>query len=157
MPTVLGFDHALCHTGYAVWKDKELIDYGNFISELSSKDNSYFRLKEVYTFFEETIIKYSPTHIVLEQMWAGYNIESFKSLVMLNAFLLQLAWKYNIEVKEINIRKYRNFFGIKNKEDVKRYVEKSFPGIIIDKNMDISDAILLSKYIVENNYNLEKC
>lgn len=157
MNIVLGFDHALCHTGFAVWKQDKLYDYGNFISNLTTDNLQYDRLKEVYTLFEDLIIKYKPTHVVLEQMWMGYNIESFRILVMLNAFLIQLSWKYNYIVKEINIRKYRNHFGIKNKNEVKTYIEKCFPSIVIDKNMDISDAILLSKYVVEKEYKLEKC
>jgi len=109
MTIVLAIDQANNHSGYSVWKDKDLHDYGTYLSSLSKKDNLYDRFKEVYCFFEELIIKYKPDIIVCEQLWGGLNINVFKNLVMLNAFLLQLSWKYKSEFKEINIRKYRSF------------------------------------------------
>lgn len=157
MNILLSFDHALNHSGFSVWEDKKLVKYGNVTSTLTKDDNRYDRLKEVYAFFEKTIIEYKPTHIVLEQMWAGHNVESFKNLVMLNALIIQLSWKYNSQVKEINIRKYRNFFGLKGKDEVSGYIKKCYPDIINDKKQDISDSVLMGKYIVEKNYDLENC
>jgi len=154
---LLAWDHALNHSGYSIWEDKKLILADNFISTLKVGDNSYNRLKEVYDFFKKIIVEYNPTHMVMEQMWVGHNVESFKNLVMLNALLIQLSWEHNILVKEINIRKYRNFFGIKDKKEVKTYIEKCYPEIKVDKKLDISDSLLLGKYIVEKNYELDKC
>ena len=154
---VLAIDQGNNHFGYSVWDKDKLYKYGNFTTKLTTEDERYIRLKEVYDELVSLIDCYEPDIVVCEGLWYGQNINTFKNLVMINAFLLQLSWERNFQFKEINIRKYRHFFGIKGKSEVKKFILTSFPDIVVDKKLDITDAILLGQYIVKKGYDLEKC
>ena len=154
---ILVIDQSLRHFGYSLWEDKKLIDYAAFKSDLTTEDTLFIRLREIYDVFEKLIVDNKPDAIVTEAMWLGPNPSVFKVLTILTAFLLVLSWKHEKKFKEVNIRKYRCYFKLIGKDEVKAFVQKAYPEIKIDKNKDISDAIVLGRYITENTGDLDKC
>ena len=80
-------------TGYSVFKDNELIDYGAFSEE---SKNTTERVFNILTKVEELIKKHEPTNMAVEDVQITMNAKTAKALLGLQFSIELLAYKYYI-------------------------------------------------------------
>lgn len=141
-------------TGYSVFKDSKLIDYGAFSEE---SKNTTERVFNILTKVEELIKKHEPTNMAVEDVQITMNAKTAKALLGLQFSIELLAYKYNIKCSLLHPTSWRKILGLSNsrtldraakKQETISYVENKYQ-IKIEKD-DISDAIAIGTAFIEN-------
>lgn len=117
---ILALDMSTKNTGYAVFEDKELIDYG-CISAGSA--NLFHRIDRMVEGIEELLKKYKFDHIYIEDVYpedTHNNIQVYKALVYLQGFVLHLLDKYNLSHTFYTASEWRAKCGIKTGRGIRR-------------------------------------
>lgn len=158
---LISIDPSSKSTGYAIFKNEILIDYG-VIQELSS--NILERINNIDLKIEQIINKYKPTDLAIENVQITMSAPTAKALLGLQLLLELKAYKHNIQYSLIRPTHWRKVLGLSNsknmkKEDKKReaiqYVKNKYK-ISTDIN-DITDAICIGEcYIKEKGGKYER-
>jgi crossover junction endodeoxyribonuclease RuvC len=145
---VLGIDPSFTATGYSiisqVGNKQQLIHYG-YVS-LPSNQNLSERIAKFYDFFSEMIKKYHVTRISLETPFLGKNAQVFLKLGYLRGVVHLLAHQHSVQIFEFAPREIKlaiTGFGGAQKDQVSRMVGMLFPGLVMQKSYDVTDAIAI--------------
>ncbi|MFR3182212.1 MAG: crossover junction endodeoxyribonuclease RuvC [Clostridia bacterium] len=151
---LIAFDESTTCTGYAVFKDEELIDYGAITQK---SKNVIERVSEIAYAVEDLINRYEPNDIAIENVQITMSAPTAKSLMGLQLLIEILCYRKQIHCETIRTAHWRKVLGLSNSPKIKRaekkketidYVENKY-GIKIDKD-DISDAIAIgTAYLLE--------
>lgn len=148
---IIGLDCSTKSTGFSVFEDKELIDYGCITA---SSTDLLKRIDKIVTALEELLNKYPNVEtIIMEEVIpsTGKNVKTWKALIYLQAIFMMLLHKKfpKIHVEFIYPNSWRSRIGIhtgkgetrdKLKQHDIKYVETHY-GIKV--NDDIADAICI--------------
>lgn len=151
----LSFDQSTSCTGYAVFEDENLIDYGKI--KIQSSYDYIYKLKTMLSEIESLINQYKPNKIIFEniQNQASKNIDTFKKLSGLFYGVMLLCEKYNIDYQTYYSSEWRKAHHFPGKLKRKELKEKSKALIKelynIDVVDDISDSVLLGLCDVKLN------
>lgn len=146
---ILALDCSTKSTGFAIYNNKELVDYGCIIA---SSSNLFNRIDKMIEGLEKIIHKYNFAHIYIESVYpedVHNNQAVFDALKYLQGFILHLLNKYNLNHTFFTASEWRAKCGIQTGRGIKREVLKSKDikfvkeqfGIAV--NDDIADAICI--------------
>lgn len=145
--TILALDPSSKSTGYAVFTNEKLVDYGCITA---GSANLFNRIDRMIEELEKIIQKYDFTHVYIEDVYpedVRNNIQVYKALTYLQGFILHLLNKYDLKHTFFTSAEWRKKCGIHTGPGVKReslkpldikFVQDQF-GIKV--NDDVADAI----------------
>lgn len=150
---ILSLDQSLRVTGYAVFKNDELLAYGTF-----SVDESLPIEKRLHTLMKnvQNLCKqYSPDVICFEDIQDQHNISTFKKLAFVQAAILIYCSIINMRYEVMAPSHWRKVlgggFGKKREEQKQHAIELVKNTYNIDVDSDTADAICIGMaYIKEN-------
>ena len=149
---ILALDQATHVSGYSVFSNKELIDYGTFQAE---GENDIERCIQVKQWLISLIDQYEIDFVGLEgiQYQAAAGVTTFETLARLQGILMATCQEENISYKVINTNTWRLHCGVKGKTrvDKKRSMQlliKQWYGIMPTE--DECDAIGIGKYFSDS-------
>ena len=145
---VLALDQATYHTGWAVFNNKDLINYGVFEAE---GENEIERCAQIKQWMISIIEQYEIDFVGLEQI--QLNVEkspvTFEVLAHLQGILMLTCYEEKITCKAVPVTTWRSYCGVRGhaRPDLKRsmqlIVKKWFNIMPTD---DEADAIGIGKY-----------
>ena len=158
---LIALDESTVSTGYSVFKDEKLIDYGAITQK---SKNVLERISNMVQEIEVLVQKYKPDNLVAENIQITLSAPTAKSLMGLQLLIELLAFKKEIPCTLYRTAHWRKVLGLSNSPKIKReekkkeaikYVEDRY-GIKIDKD-DVSDAIAIgTAFIIESGDKNEK-
>jgi crossover junction endodeoxyribonuclease RuvC len=145
----LGVDPGVINAGFSILSHKNnqtvLLDCG--FAKMSSKDPIHKRLDYLYNFFNQKIIDWQVTDIVLETPFLGKNAQNFLKLGYVRGILYLLASQSNLTLHEFSPRELKlalTGYGAAQKIQVSNMIYRLFPGIEKNSKFDVTDAVALS-------------
>ena len=145
---VLALDQATHKTGYAVFNNKDLIDYGTFEAR---SDNEIERCAQVKQWMISLIERYEIDFVGLEQIQldVAKSAPTFEALAHLQGILMLTCYEEKVPCKPVHVNTWRSHCGVRGKTrpDVKRSMQlitKKWFGIM--PTDDEADAIGIGKY-----------
>jgi len=144
----LAIDQSSNVSGYSVWKDKELTEWGKvqFEGEFVNRilELKTWMLNKIEEYTEDTI------EVVIEEIQEQANPQTFKKLAMLQGVLLVALVENNIEYHLVYSSQWKSFLKISGKDraEQKRNTQK----YVLDKydkkvTQDEADAICIGEFI----------
>ena len=153
---ILGIDPGLGNTGYGIISDNaqiiDLVDYG--VIKTSPKDSLSKRLKIIFDYISELIIKYKPSIFSIEEIFYSNNVKSSLLLGHARGVAIAAAATNDIIVYEYSAKKIKQSLtgnGNAHKEQVKFMVKNLLKLQEAPKSNDASDALAIAIcYILQN-------
>lgn len=156
----LAFDQATNDSGYSVFKDTELIEYGKF---KTTESTFHKKLEQSVYFFEGIIDKYKEqgkVKIGFEDVQLQSNADTFKKLSNLQGACIFMAIRKNDgEVPEIvHSATWKSFSSIRGKSRGEQ--KRNAQNFILDMygvkvTQDEADAILIGRCMANKELNWE--
>lgn len=146
---ILGLDLSTKSSGYSIFEDSKLIDYG---CVTSASNNLYKRIDKMVIGIKEILDKYNIDYVYIEDVFpedVHNNRNVFDALKYLQGFILHLLNDYNLSHTFFTASEWRAACGIHTGRGIKReslkpkdiaFVKKNFG---IDVNDDVADAICI--------------
>lgn len=145
---VLALDQATHYTGYAVYNNRNLIDYGTFVAQ---GENEIIRCAQVKQWMISLIERYEIDFVGLEQIQLDVqkSATTFEALAHLQGILMLTCYEEKIPCKAAHVSTWRAHCGVKGRTrpDVKRSMQlivKKWFGIM--PTDDECDAIGIGMY-----------
>ena len=153
---ILGIDPGLGTTGYGIISninnEMELVDFGTI--KTSPKDSLSKRLKIIFDYISELIIKYKPSIFSIEEIFYSNNVKSSLLLGHARGVAIAAAATNDIIVYEYSAKKIKQSLtgnGNAHKEQVKFMVKNLLKLQEAPKSNDASDALAIAIcYILQN-------
>lgn len=152
---LLSLDQSSHTSGYAIFQDDKLLAYGKFT--FNDQDIGK-RLCKIRAQIKEFIEKYSPNHVIFEEIQqqgnVTNNIQTFKTLAMVQGVIMQLLTELNISYSSVYATSWKSVTGIKGKTRAEQ--KKASQNYVLDKYNykvieDIADAICIGDYYIKND------
>lgn len=148
---VLALDAATGTTGYAIFDDKKLVDYGTFTTNEFA--NSTGRINELKRWVDSVIEKTCPDAVGVENIQYQKNVKMFQTLANLQGVLLDYLYEKKIDNKLAYSSTWRSYLGICSgeerenaKQQAQNYVRLMYH---IKATQDEADAICLGYYFAQ--------
>ena len=164
--TLLSLDISTKSTGWAIYKDNQLIDAG---CAASASKNVYERITYITKEIENIAEKYHPQEVVAEEpepAFVGNNLNTYRKLTFIHGTISIMLDRYNLDMKLVTSSHWRKKVGIKTGAGVKREFLKQADmekakelanGIVEITNDDIADAVLIGySHLIEEIEEPEK-
>lgn len=143
----LSLDQASRTTGWSVFEDNKLKDYGKF--DYNDQDIGV-RLNKIRNKVKELTDTYSPDQVIFEEIQlqnnVGNNVQTFKILAMVYGVIAELLAELGIPNKTILASSWKSKLGIKGKtraeqkKNAQQYVLDNYNIKVIQ---DIADAVCI--------------
>ena len=148
---ILALDQATHYTGYAVFNNKDLIDYGAF---KATGDNEIERCAQVKQWMISMVDQYEIDFVGVEQIQLDVqkSAPTFEALAHLQGILMLTCYEENIPCRAAHTSTWRAHCGVRGKTrpDLKRscqlLIQKWFGIRVTD---DEADAIGIGKYFAD--------
>ena len=161
--TILALDCSTKNTGWSIFKEQELIDYG-CISAGSA--NLFHRIDKMILELNKIIEKYKPEKVIIEDVLPAdvhNNIKIYKALTYLQGYVLHALDDNGItDIKFYTASEWRSKCKIKTGPGIKRETLKSKDIDFIKQqygievNDDVADAISIGyAFLSEQNSTVE--
>ena len=148
---VLALDAATGITGYAIFDDRKLVDYGTYTA--SEFANATGRIHDVKKWLLQVIDTVKPDAIGIENIQYQKNVKMFQTLANLQGVLLDTLYELGIEHKLAYSSTWRSFLGIcggeerdNAKQQAQTYVKLMYH---IKATQDEADAICMGYYFAQ--------
>lgn len=161
MGILIALDESTTSTGYAIFKDKELIDYGAIVQKSKDK-NILERVSNIIDEIEDLLGYYEPNDIVLENVQITMSAPTAKSLMGLQFIIELMAFRKNIKCTTVRTAHWRKVLGLSNSPKINRaakkqeamdYVKNKYN--IDEKIDDVTDAICIGECYLKEEYGYE--
>ena len=158
---ILGIDQGIAHLGYAVMKDKKLIEYGCITT--NSNDIIEQRFFSLYNDIKQLIIKYQPEAVCCEKLFytspkAGNRNKSASIIYtnMITGVLASLCGEFEIELRQFVPSKVKKALcnnGKASKEDIESRIASLYRvETETTKYEHVCDSIAIAyTYFIEND------
>lgn len=150
---VLALDQSSKVTGYAVFEDGALRDYGHFTC---SDNDIAIRLMHIRQQVEQLIDKYNITEMVIEdiqlQEGVGNNVATFKLLAEVFGVITELSAEKDISTAAVLAVKWKNGlkFKTRHREEQKREAQQTVELLFNKKaTQDEADAVCIGIYYLK--------
>ena len=153
MANLLALDQASLTSGFAVFKDDELFDYGKF----TFSDNDIAeRLVKIRNKVIELIDKYDINKVAFEDIQmqnSTNNVQTFKVLAEVYGVILELLQEKKIDYVIISSNTWKSTLGIRGraraeqKRNAQEFVLNTYN---IKAIQDICDAICIGTHVIRN-------
>lgn len=158
MSKLLALDQASRITGYAIFDEDELIDYGKIVA---NDDDIGQRLVFIRSEVVKLIDKYNINEIVLEDIQLQNNVvnnvQTFKTLAEVFGVLYELATERKIKNSAVLSSSWKSTLGIKGKDRpaqkraAQEYIVKRYN---IKPTQDECDAICIGTHVIQQHDNV---
>jgi crossover junction endodeoxyribonuclease RuvC len=146
---ILGIDPGTVVMGHGVIEVKgnaiTLLEMG--VLKMSSKEDSYERLKKIYTAIEILVKKYHPDTFAIEAPFFGKNVQSMLKLGRAQGVAIAAAMQHNVPVTEYSPKKVKQAItgnGNAGKEQVLKMLERIVIIKESSKYFDATDAVAVA-------------
>lgn len=148
---ILALDQATYISGYALFSNKNLLDYGTFEATGANEIERDTRVRE---WLENLIGVYNVDFVGIEgiQYDPKIGVETFATLARLQGILMQLCYELKIQYKVVPTNTWRNHCGVKgqSRPDKKRSMQLlAKQWYEIKCKEDEADAIGIGKYFCD--------
>lgn len=152
MTKIMGLDVSSISTGYCIFNKGKLIKSSCGIIKTNPRKSYGNRLQSFEIDVKELIQKHKPDIIIVEDIYKGRNIKTFKSLAMFRGVVIKAIYdEINKDPISLSASVVRSFLKIKNKKEI------AFDFIVskykLDYNFkdhnDIVDSIVLGLAVHE--------
>lgn len=154
---VLALDAATGITGYAIYDDKKLVDYGTFQTHGQSAAE---RINEVKYWLKQVCDKIQPDAIGVEGIQYQKNVKMFQTLANLQGVIQDFLYENRYPYKISNSSTWRSFLGIctggqreNAKQQSQNYVRLMYH---INATQDEADAICMGYYFANQFIQLKQ-
>lgn len=157
MKRILALDLSTKNSGYAIFEDKTLIDYGC----ISASDNNVLnRIDKISKELKAIFDKYEPDNIIVEEVLpedVHHNNNVFKALIYMQASIALEFNKSNKKLEFYTSSEWRKKCGIHTGRGITRDIVKAADikfvkdNYNINANDDICDAICIGHAYVNKN------
>jgi Holliday junction resolvasome RuvABC endonuclease subunit len=149
MVKILGLDISSVSTGYCIVDDGKLVKSTLGLIENESKDSIGIKLCHFENEVRKLVIKHKPNFVVIEDIFRGPNIKTFKTLAMFRGVCFKIVFELiNIEPISIMPSEARKILGVNGitKEDGFEFIidKYNFLEFDFDTHNDITDSIILA-------------
>lgn len=148
---VIGIDPGTATVGYAICsgtkKTPTILDYGVLHTEPLPKEKMPNRLLEIGNDLELLLIKFKPTHAIIEDLFFFKNQTTAISVAQSRGVLLYLLAKHNVSILSLTpleIKQGISGYGRATKKQVQTMVQKVFKLSSPPKPDDAADALAMS-------------
>lgn len=152
--TILALDQASITSGWAIFKDDKLFDYGKFT--INSKDIG-IRLNKIRGKIQDLVNQYNPEYVVFEdiqlQSNVGNNVQTFKALAEVYGIISELLTSLNIPHSSIMSTTWKSTLHItgrtrpEQKRNAQEYVLKKYGK---KPTQDECDAICIGEHYIQS-------
>lgn len=148
---ILAFDQSTAVTGFSIWQDGILFDYG--VIDLHKNDNTDERIKDMITHIANTIQECNPNKVVIEEVAQQSNAKVLKILARLQGAILYMCMQRGIPCSIIEPAKWRSKIGLTIGPSVKRaelkrqailHVKDKFGLDVVE---DVAEAICIGESV----------
>lgn len=157
MSTLLALDISTTSTGYAIFKEKELISSGIIVPT----GNAITRIEKIAEKVNELMLEYNPDIIYAEEPEPAFvknNIDVYRKLTFAHGAIAIVLNHYSKEMQLCSSSHWRKQVGIKTGRGITRAQLKPLDIAkanelfnLNTKNDDLADAVLIGwSYIVEH-------
>lgn len=119
--TILSLDQATKETGWSIFTDKQLIDFGHW---KFTQDDTVERIYKLCQEIRQVVEKYHPDLIVIENIQLQQNVEMFQKLAWVQGAILVLTQELNIPYKLVYSSDWRADCNFLKNQDKKRENQK---------------------------------
>lgn len=147
---ILALDQSSHTTGWSIFKDNKLIDFGHFTYDYS---DTGLRLAGIRNTIKILIDKYQPNHVIFEDIQEQNNIQTFKVLAEVYGVISELLSELQISHSSVLASQWKSTLGIKGRarEEQKRNAQK----YVIDTynltpTQDEADSICIGTHYIKN-------
>ena len=149
---ILVLDQSTTSTGYVVIKSNMIIEMG-FITQ--NDKNVFLRISNMIKDVKALIYKHNIENLVLEDIFLGKNLYTYKILSCLLGCFAKLSIDENVSLTLFSSQTWREKYGFasndreKSKLKAVNLVKRKF-GLNLDiKENDLADALLMAMFVVE--------
>lgn len=155
MRTLIAIDPSIANTGYAIYRDKQLITYGVIRTKADKKTHE--RLSHIGKQLRILCIEYKISVAIIEEPGyfvyskrknsAGYPI-ALKGFIMVNqafAYIVTWLYDYGCEVNTVLAADWKGSGKNARSKSYDKILASQIAGILI-RNSDIADAIVLGQW-----------
>ncbi len=117
---ILGLDISTQSTGWSIFENDKLIDYGVIAS---SKPNGYDHINKMTADIKTIVEKYNPDYIITEEpmpAFSGGNIHVYQLLTFCHGAIALMLHEYKKEMHWVTAAHWRKRVGIKTGPKIKR-------------------------------------
>lgn len=157
MSKLLALDQSSKITGWSIFEDSKLVDYGKF--EFKDDDIAQ-RLLKIVTRVKELIAENGITEVVIEDIQMqnniANNVQTFKILAQVQGAILILLAQLNISYSIVLASSWKSTLGIKGKnraeqkKSAQQYIKNKYE---LDVAQDIADSICIGLHYIYQNQN----
>ena len=148
---ILTLDCSTNKTGFGIFKDDKLVEYGIFNT---NSEETKDKMKEIYNWISSLINKHNIQHIVFEDVPVSKhkNLHVGKTLSVLQGVILTVCFEYNIESTLYSPTSWRSIVGTYDgtREGTKREIQKQKAVEIVNKKFKLD----LKYYLRDTKYNI---
>ena len=153
MDKILALDQATRVSGYAIFSDDKLIDYGKIVTD---NPDIGIRLTEIRKQIKALIQKHGITEVIMEDIQLQENVQTFKALAEVFGVIYELIISLGIPVSAVLASSWKSTLGIKGKDratqkrNAQQWVEKTYG---IKPTQDECDAICIGEHHLKTRQN----
>jgi len=148
---LLALDQSTSCTGYAVYINGELVDYGALTS---SKKETHQKIRSICSKIEDLIKDYAISVVAIEDIYLDQSkLDVYKVLANLLGAIIDTTLRLGARYKLVSATEWKSHFGIlKHREYGKELAiaeVKKLLGKVVKE--DVAEAVLIGKYYCEVN------
>ena len=144
----LGLDVSSISTGYSIVNNGQLVKSSCGLIKTNPRKQYGERLLSFETQLKELIQKQKPDNIIVEDIFKGRNMKTFKSLAMFRAIAIKVVYEeLGTDPISLMASEIRSIIGVKNNKEVtfNFIVDKyKISGYNFEEHNDIVDSIALA-------------
>ena len=148
---VLALDQSSKITGYAIFEDEKLINYGHFTCAQTDLGLRLLNIrKNIQNLIEQNNIQQLIIEDIQLQGNVVNNVATFKTLAEVRGVIYELAAEMDIKIESVYASTWKSSLGIKSsvRKDCQLKINKLFN---IVPTEDEADAICIGQYYVNKN------
>lgn len=145
---ILSLDASMSSTGYAIFKNEELIKYGKIQSKKNDFKDEDSRLNYMCNIIENIIKEYKIDKIICEDQFTSINSKTILSLRKLIGGIMRTADHNNIDVKYYYPAQWRKILNInKGKSNDKKLAAYNY---LLSQGIDIGEFKTSGRFKVDD-------
>lgn len=128
----LGIDASTKSTGYSVYKDNRLIEYGLIRSNL---DDCFDRIEEIYNGCKKIFEKYEVEFVFIEDvpMAGAVNKRTAEKLILLQGAIFSLCLQFDCGFVQLEPSHWRRLSGVKAEKNRREFQKKAAIELVVEK------------------------
>jgi len=149
---ILAIDQSTKCTGWSLWKDEELSDYGLLESDKTEK-NPIERMQQMYFMIKDLIINRKPDYVVIESVQFQSNYRTYSQLSQMQGIIFSILFELDIGFNIIEATAWRKFCNIQGRKRIEQKastIQMVRDRFVLNVGEDIADAIGIGCWAVNN-------